>query len=79
MMSTLPPIEKMVAITENRKLYLDINQMRAEQKARTWKIETLQEEVFRVIEELAVMQGIVKQTVQDVDIMVAAGGIYLHV
>jgi hypothetical protein len=32
-MSTLPPTEKMVAITENRKLYLDINQIRAEQQA----------------------------------------------
>jgi hypothetical protein len=64
-MSTLPPTENMVAIMENRKLYLDINQMRAEQQAHTQNIETLQEEAFLVTEELAVAQGIVKQAVQE--------------
>jgi hypothetical protein len=66
MMITLPPIELMAAKVESRKLYLDINQIRVEQQACTQNIETLQEEVFWVTQEiLADAQGITKQAVQE--------------
>jgi hypothetical protein len=64
-MSTLPPIERMAAIVENRQMHQEINQIRAKQQTLAQKLELLQEDAFRVIEELAVAQGIVKQVVQE--------------
>jgi hypothetical protein len=55
----------MVAIVENRQLYLEINQIRVEQQNLAQNLEPLQEEAFQVTEELAAAQGIVKQAVQD--------------
>jgi hypothetical protein len=40
-MSTLPLVENMTAIIENRQLYLDMSQLRVEQQACAQKIETL--------------------------------------
>jgi len=64
-MSTLQPVEKMTAITKNRKFYLDINQIREEQQAHAQKIETLQEEEFWVTKEHAFVQVRVKQAMQE--------------
>jgi hypothetical protein len=41
MMSTLPPAEKTTTIVENRKLYLDINQIRAKKQTCAQNIDTL--------------------------------------
>jgi hypothetical protein len=65
MMSTLPPTKNMVAIIENRNLYLDINQIRVEQQDLAQNVEMLQEEVFQVTDQLDSMQGIVKWVVQE--------------
>jgi hypothetical protein len=64
-MSTLPPTEMMETMEENRKLYSEMNQMRVQQQAHAQKIETLQEEAYKVTTEVAVVQGMVKQEVQE--------------
>jgi hypothetical protein len=60
-MSSFPPEEKMTTMADNKKLYSEMNQMRAEQQALVQKMELLQEEAYKVAEELAVAQGVVKQ------------------
>jgi hypothetical protein len=59
-MSTLPPVEVVTTMAENRKLYSEINQLRAEQQAHAKNIEVLQEESYKVTVELAATQGKVK-------------------
>ena len=48
-------------MVENRKLYLEINQLRTKQHVRAKHIEVLQEDAYKVIAELAATQGTVKQ------------------
>jgi hypothetical protein len=51
-MGTLPPTEVVTAMNENKKLYSEMNQLRVEQQARTQQIEVLQEEAYRVTNDL---------------------------
>ena len=46
-------------------MYLEINQIRVEQQTLTQNLEPLKEEQFSVIEELTIVQGIVKKAMQD--------------
>jgi hypothetical protein len=64
-MSTLLPAEVVTTMAENRKLYSEINQLRAEQQDRAQKIEVLQEESYKVTTELVATQGIVKNVAQE--------------
>jgi hypothetical protein len=61
LMITLPLAEGVTTMAENMKLYSEINHLRAKQQARVKNIEVLQEEVYKVIVELATTQGKVKQ------------------
>jgi hypothetical protein len=64
-MSTLTPTKGMIAIVENRKLYLEINQIIFEHQNLVHKLDPLQEEACQVIEKLVVAQGIVKEAMQE--------------
>jgi hypothetical protein len=64
-MSTLPPAEMVTPMVENTNIYLEMNQIRVEQKACTQKIETLHEEAYKVTRELEATQGMFKQVAQE--------------
>jgi hypothetical protein len=59
-MSILPPTEVVTAMAENRKLFLEINQLREKKQARAQNIEVLQEESYKVIGYLVATQSTVK-------------------
>jgi hypothetical protein len=64
-MITLPLIEKITPMAENRKLYSEMNQMREKKQNHTQNIEMLHGEVYKVIIELAYVQCMVKRVVQE--------------
>jgi hypothetical protein len=61
-MGTLPPTEVVTVTNENRKLYLEMKQLRVDNQSHAQQLELLQEEAYRVTTTLATTQGIIKQT-----------------
>jgi hypothetical protein len=61
--ATLPPVECMSTILAQRKAYVEVERMRDQQKILQQRLGPLQEEAVRVIGELAMVQGKVKQEV----------------
>jgi hypothetical protein len=59
-MSTLPLIDVVTTMAENKNIYLEINQLRIEQHACAQKIEVLQEESYKVTMDFSSTQGMVK-------------------
>jgi hypothetical protein len=59
--TTLPPAECMTTILAHRQSYVEVEQMRDQQKILQQHLGLLQEEAVRVIGELATAQGKVKQ------------------
>ena len=64
-MSTSPTTNLMEVMVENMQYFREINQLRYEQKIIVWKMDPLQEGSFRVIEHISIVQGAVKQAIQD--------------
>jgi hypothetical protein len=65
--TTLPPVERMETILVQRQACVEVERLRDQQKVLQQRLGPRQEEVVRIIGELANVQGKVKQVVTDTE------------
>jgi hypothetical protein len=56
----LPPVEVVIVMNENRKMYYKMNHLREEKNAHTQQVDALEEEEYRVTMTLTTTQEIIK-------------------